>query len=67
MVEVRNNGVPLLEHAPKAAITLAMQQLASSLCGIKEPEANADEEADASSSSSWRNFWTAKTKAKAKG
>jgi pilus assembly protein CpaE len=33
MVEVRNNGVPLLEHAPKAAITLSIGQLADALSG----------------------------------
>jgi pilus assembly protein CpaE len=31
MVEVRNNGVPLIEQAPKAAITQAMLGLAESL------------------------------------
>ncbi len=36
MVEVRNNGVPLLEHAPKAAITQAVVQLAGALCGDKD-------------------------------
>ena len=30
MVEVRNNGVPLIEQAPKAAITQAMIALAES-------------------------------------
>jgi pilus assembly protein CpaE len=33
MVEVRNNGVPLLEQAPKAAITQAVTTLAAVLCG----------------------------------
>jgi len=33
MVEVRNNGVPLLEQAPKAAITQSVQALAQALCG----------------------------------
>jgi pilus assembly protein CpaE len=36
MVEVRNNGVPLLEHAPKAAITQSIVQLADALSGDKE-------------------------------
>jgi pilus assembly protein CpaE len=62
MVEVRNNGVPLLEQAPKAPITLAMQNLAKLLSG----EATvSDEEASASnasnSSSSWMNFWPNKS------
>ncbi|HZZ71919.1 MAG TPA: pilus assembly protein CpaE [Pirellulales bacterium] len=35
MVEVRNNGVPLIEQAPKAAITNSLRQLADALCGDK--------------------------------
>jgi pilus assembly protein CpaE len=31
MVEVRNNGVPLVEQAPKAAITQSIQALAEAL------------------------------------
>jgi pilus assembly protein CpaE len=37
MVEVRNNGIPLVEYAPKAAITLSIGQLANELSG-KIPE-----------------------------
>lgn len=33
MIEVRNNGVPLLEQAPKAAITQSISQLAATLDG----------------------------------
>ncbi len=36
MVEVRNNGVPLLEQAPKAAITQSIIALAAALTGDKE-------------------------------
>jgi pilus assembly protein CpaE len=36
MVEVRNNGIPLLEHAPKAAITQAIVQLAEALNGDRD-------------------------------
>jgi pilus assembly protein CpaE len=36
MVEVRNNGVPLVQHAPKAAITLSIAQLADALCGKQD-------------------------------
>ena len=32
MVEVRNNGVPLIEHNPKAGITQAITALADMLC-----------------------------------
>lgn len=40
MVEVRNNGVPLLEQAPKAAITQAVAHLAAVLCDEGGPEAS---------------------------
>ena len=33
MVDVRNNGVPLIEQAPKAAITQSIVALADALCG----------------------------------
>jgi pilus assembly protein CpaE len=45
MVEVRNNGVPLLEHAPKAALTQNILQLADHLCG--EPKTEEEIEAKA--------------------
>ena len=38
MVEVRNNGVPLVEHAPKASITHAISNLAASLSGAASEE-----------------------------
>lgn len=62
MVEVRNNGVPLLEQAPKAPITLAMQNLAKLLSGeapVTEEEAAAAHASN--SSSSWMNFWPNKS------
>lgn len=61
MVEVRNNGVPLLEQAPKAPITLAIQGLADLLIGTSSssPAAPSDD-SSASGSSSWLNFWPAK-------
>jgi pilus assembly protein CpaE len=52
MVEVRNNGVPLLQHAPKAAITQSIGQLADALCG-KKPE---DEGSD-SKGRRWLSLW----------
>jgi len=33
MIEVRNNGVPLIEQAPKAAITQSIVTLTEALCG----------------------------------
>jgi pilus assembly protein CpaE len=35
MVEVRNNGVPLIEQAPKASITQAIAALSENLTGEK--------------------------------
>ena len=56
MVEVRNNGVPLIVQAPKAAITTAMRDLAQKLVG--EQDGDVDEEAAAKGSDSkWKKFW----------
>jgi pilus assembly protein CpaE len=52
MAEVRNNGVPLLQHAPKAAITQSIGQLADILCGKQPEEDSAD-----SKSRRWLNLW----------
>ena len=41
MVDVRNNGIPLLEHSPRAAITQAMVQLGDSLSGTADKEEGA--------------------------
>jgi pilus assembly protein CpaE len=38
MVEVRNNGVPLIEQAPKAAITQSVMALAETFCGERKTE-----------------------------
>ncbi len=67
MVEVRNNGVPLLEQAPKAPITLAMQELAALLTGggkLKEGEEAAEGTAGGPGNHSWLAFWPNKTKSK---
>lgn len=58
MIEVRNNGVPLLEHAPKAGITQSIGQLADAICGKEEDEA--DEGRRVSKSRRWLNLWPAK-------
>ncbi len=42
MVEVRNNGVPLIEQAPKAAITLALRDMAEALMGNNKPTDEVD-------------------------
>jgi pilus assembly protein CpaE len=55
MVEVRNNGVPLIEQAPRAAITTAMVALADALNGAQSGE---EEEAmTGSSTKSWFSFF----------
>ena len=61
MVETRNNGVPLIEHAPKAAITQSILQLADVLCDKPKEVETAD--AGKSGLSRWRNFWPSKAKA----
>jgi pilus assembly protein CpaE len=63
MVEVRNNGVPLIEQAPKAAITQSLMLLAEKLCG-GEKTAEAETEQAKSSSSIGRlfPFWSGKAK-----
>jgi len=48
MVDVRNNGVPLLDQAPRAAITLAISELANAVTDAK-PEEAAPPEASKSS------------------
>ena len=59
MVEVRNNGVPLVQHAPKAGITTSILQLSESLCG-KQREDGEPGDKD-SKSRRWLNLWPAKT------
>ena len=55
MVEVLNNGVPLIEQAPKAPITLSIGQLAEALQG----DAKAEDEPEAAAKpgkSRWLGF-----------
>ncbi len=61
MVEVRNNGVPLIEQAPKATITHSIAALADSLCGHHDEEAATAAKA---TGSRWLNLWPSKAKAK---
>ena len=56
MVEVRNNGVPLIVQAPKAAITQAIRELAEKLEGGPNDE-NQDDESGKSAESKWKKFW----------
>ena len=60
MVEVRNNGKPLIVQAPKAPITTAIKDLAEKLDGggaREEPEAAESDEAKAEAGG-WRKFWS---------
>jgi pilus assembly protein CpaE len=59
MVEVRNNGVPLIQQAPKAAITQSINQLAAAISGKTDAASK-----DGSKSRSWLGIWPAKTAAK---
>lgn len=69
MIEVRNNGVPLLEQAPKAPITLAMQELATLLTGATKSGEAGDQDAEvagqASGNHSWLGFWPKGARSKA--
>lgn len=60
MVEVRNNGVPLVEQAPKSPITLSIGQLAEALTGAPKSDAEADSAKPAKSR--WRTLFNAKPK-----
>ncbi len=64
MVEMRNNGQPLIEQAPKAAITQALSQLTDLLLGAEESsiEDAQDSKSEKSTSQTWLNFWPGKSK-----
>lgn len=68
MVEMRNNGQPLIEQAPKAAITLAVQQLTDLLAGVEIPQEGETDRAPSEKgmSNNWLSFWPGKNAAKAK-
>lgn len=56
MSEVRNNGVPLIEHAPRAAITQSINSLARALCGIGEDESDIGKPAAVAKKGGWLSF-----------
>jgi pilus assembly protein CpaE len=67
MVEVRNNGVPLVEQAPKAAITQSVILLSERLSGSEEnAEPEAEQGKNASSISRLFPFWSGKAKSAGK-
>lgn len=63
MVEVRNNGVPLIEQAPRAAITQAIVSLGEAMCGESSTDAAtsaAGLDGDKGAGlGRWLNFWPA--------
>ncbi len=61
MVEVRNNGVPLIEQAPKAAITQSVVDLANALCGVGKAEESPDA-AKPAASGRWKSLFGGKAK-----
>ena len=65
MVEMRNNGQPLIEQAPKAAITLAVSQL-TELLDNGEVVSTEEVIADKGATAGWKNFWPGKQKMRAK-
>jgi pilus assembly protein CpaE len=57
MVEVRNNGVPLVEHAPKAAITQNLADLAQRISGTAHSADSDDDEAgEGKAGRKWLSF-----------
>jgi pilus assembly protein CpaE len=56
MVEVRNNGVPLIEQAPKAVITQSILQMAQALCDVEK----ADDADGKNGKKGWLPFFGAK-------
>jgi pilus assembly protein CpaE len=63
MVEVRNNGVPLIEQAPKAAITQAVVALAEALSGNAPPQSEAGDAATKGAVGKWLNLWPSRLRA----
>ena len=59
MVEVRNNGVPLIEQAPKAGITQSFRMLANAITG---DESAASELPNKASKNGWMGFLSSKIK-----
>jgi pilus assembly protein CpaE len=69
MVEMRNNGQPLLQQAAKAPITQSILQLTDLLSGVPEPTVMEMDKisSDKSSINNWLQFWPGKGgKSKAK-
>lgn len=63
MVEVRNNGVPLVEQAPKAAITQSIIALADALSGESSSQSLVPDAAGKTTVGKLLNLWPGRTKA----
>jgi len=64
MVSVRNNGVPLITQAPKAAITIALREMVAKLAGETEASQTAVSEESDLNESRWKKFWPGSSKSK---
>lgn len=62
MVEVRNNGVPLIAQAPKAPITGAFRDMAAKLSNWSEQDEVQADEAAKPAESKWKKFWPGSAK-----
>lgn len=62
MVEMRNNGVPLIEQAPRAPITIAISQLTEMLIGgnTEAADAGTPEKKGGGTQNNWLSFWPGK-------
>jgi pilus assembly protein CpaE len=63
MTEVRNHGVPLVDHAPTARITQSVVSLAANLSG--EEKQTEEEQQQATGLARWFSFWPGKKNAAA--
>jgi pilus assembly protein CpaE len=62
MVEVRNNGVPLIDHAPRSGIAQSFVGLAEALKGgPAASDPTTDDDRKVTGSRRWLNFWPAKS------
>jgi pilus assembly protein CpaE len=59
MAEVRNNGVPLLEHAPRSAIAQSVAGLCKALC-----DGDVAAAATSASGGKWLSFWPGRGRSK---
>jgi pilus assembly protein CpaE len=60
MVEVSNNGIPLIEHAPRAEITQSLIAMSKALCGDDGTHASSTKQREGSTPviGKWLNFWS---------